>query len=55
MAIANYFYNETTRKYVAVFGTIFNQIRIERAKADGTVVQDLIVPLNYGPQHDKVF
>lgn len=50
MAIANYFYNETTRKYVAVFGTIFNQIRIERAKADGTVVQDLIVPLNYGPQ-----
>jgi len=50
MAIANYFYNETTRKYVAVFGTIFNQIRIERAKTDGTVVQDLIVPLNYGPQ-----
>ena len=50
MAIANYFYNETTRKYVAVFGTIFNQIKIERAQADGTVVQDLIVPLNYGPQ-----
>jgi hypothetical protein len=50
MAIANYFYNETTRKYVAVFGTIFNQIKIERAKSDGTVVQDMIVPLNYGPQ-----
>lgn len=49
MAIANYFYNETTRKYVAVFGTVFNQIKIERAKTDGTVVQDLIVPLSYGP------
>lgn len=49
MAIANYFYNETTRKYVALFGTLFNQIRIERAKVDGTVVQDMIVPLAYGP------
>lgn len=50
MAIANYFYNETTRKYVAVFGTVFNQIKIERTKSDGTFVQDLIVPLSYGPQ-----
>lgn len=50
MAIANYFYNETTRKYVAVFGTVFNQIKIERAKADGTVRQSIIVPLSYGPQ-----
>lgn len=49
MAIANHFYNETTRKYVAVFGTVFNQIKITRAKTDGTVVQDLIVPLSYGP------
>jgi len=49
MAIANYFYNETTRKYVALFGTLFNQIKIERAKVDGTVVQDMIVPLSYGP------
>ena len=49
MAIANYFYNETTRKYVALFGTLFNQIKIERADKSGTTQQSMIVPLAYGP------
>lgn len=49
MAIVNYFYNETTRKYVALFGTLFNQIKIERTNSAGTAVQSLIVPLSYGP------
>lgn len=49
MAIANYFYNETTRKYVAVFGTIFNQLKIARKKNDGTGHQSMIVPLSYAP------
>jgi len=48
MAIANYFYNQTTRKYVAVFGTLFNQLKIERSDSTGTV-QDMIVPLSYAP------
>ena len=49
MAIANYFYNSTTRKYVALFGTIFNQIKIERRDNAGNLVQTMVVPLSYAP------
>lgn len=49
MAIANYFYNETTRKYVALFGTIFNQLKITRKDNAGTTTQSMIVPLSYAP------
>ena len=49
MAIANYFYNETTRKYVALFGTMFNQLKIKRRNNDGTEVHSQIVPLSYAP------
>jgi hypothetical protein len=49
MAIANYFYNQTTRKYVALFGTIFNQLKIERRNNDGSLQQSMVVPLSYAP------
>lgn len=49
MAIANHFYNETTRRYVALFGTLFNQLKITRSDNAGTEVQSLIVPLAYAP------
>lgn len=49
MAIANYFYNETTKKYVALFGTIFNQLKIERKDNAGNLIQSMIVPLSYAP------
>ena len=49
MAIANHFYNETTRKYVALFGTIFNQLKIVRRDNAGTTTQSMIVPLSYAP------
>lgn len=49
MAIANHFYNQTTRKYVALFGNIFNQITIQRTTNDGSVTQKMIVPLSYAP------
>ena len=49
MAIANYFYNETTRRYVALFGTIFNQLKIERKDNAGVLIQSMIVPLSYAP------
>ena len=48
MAIANYFYNETIRKYVALFGTYFNQLKIERNDSTG-LVQSMIVPISYAP------
>lgn len=50
MAIANYFYNRTTRKYIALFGTIFNKISIARYDPNTNIeVQRLIVPISYGP------
>lgn len=49
MAIANHFYNETTRRYVALFGTLFNQLKIKRKDNAGESTQDMIVPLSYAP------
>lgn len=43
------FYNETTRRYVAVFGTLFNDITISRKDNSGTTIQTMKVPVNYGP------
>jgi len=49
MAFVNHFYNATTRKYVALFGTIFNKIRITRDRNSGEQVQSIVVPIAYGP------
>jgi len=49
MAIANYFHNQTTRKYVALFGTYFNQLKIQRLDGNGAIVNDMIVPISYAP------
>ena len=43
------FYNETTRRYVAVFGTLFNDMVIYRRDNSGNIVQTIKVPVNYGP------
>ena len=44
------FYHGTLRKYVVLFGTIFNNIIIERDNAAGIVQQTMKVPLSYGPK-----
>lgn len=49
MAIANYFYNATTRKYVALFGTYFNQLTVERIDNNQVLQQRMIVPISYAP------
>jgi hypothetical protein len=49
MAIANHFYNSTTRKYVALFGSIFNRMLITREDNEGVEVHRMIVPISYGP------
>ncbi len=46
----NHFYHSTMRKAVAVFGTIFNNINVIRTKSDGTVLNQIKVPLAYGPK-----
>lgn len=44
------YYHETTRRYVAVFGTLFNDIVIDRKSNSGDVVQQMKVPISYGPR-----
>ena len=43
------FYHETTRRYVAMFGTLFNDIHISRNDNTGAEIQTMKVPINYGP------
>jgi hypothetical protein len=49
MAFVNHFYNATTRKYIALFGTLFNKISISREDNSGNEVQFQTVPISYGP------
>ena len=45
------FGHNTLRKYVVYFGTLFNNIYLNRYNTDGlTLIQSSKVPLNYGPR-----
>lgn len=44
------FYNSLFKKYVIIFGTLFNNIKIERKNTDGTLEQTFTVPIAYGPR-----
>lgn len=44
------FYNQTLRKYIAYFGSLFNNIVIDRTdKNTGNVTETLKVPIHYAP------
>ena len=45
----DHFYHERTRKCVAIFGSLFNNLRVIRTSGGNTVSQ-LKVPLAYAPQ-----
>ena len=45
-----HFYHEAIKRAVSVFGTMFNEIDIQRDNADGTTSQNIRVPLSYGPK-----
>ena len=44
------FYNESLRKTVIAFGSLFNDIYITRKDKTGVEIQTLKVPLAYGPK-----
>ena len=48
--LGQYFYNESIRKTIIAFGSLFNDISITRKDSAGTDVQTLKVPLAYGPK-----
>jgi len=43
-----HFYNRSFRKYVVIFGTMFNNLSIKRYANDGTAREVIKVPLAYG-------
>lgn len=45
----NRFYHQTTRRYVALFGTLFNDIQISRKDNSGQTIQTMKVPIHYAP------
>jgi len=45
-----YFYNETIKRAVSIFGTCFNNISVKKIKADGTILHEQKVPISYGPK-----
>jgi len=44
------FFHGTIRRYVIVFGTLFNQVHIDRVDSNGDVTSTLRVPIVYGPR-----
>lgn len=44
------FYNGSIRRYVIYFGTLFNNIEIDRVDNSGTVTQSIRVPVTYAPK-----
>lgn len=46
----NEFYHETIRRYVIVFGTMFNDLVVWRRNDAGTIVKRIKVPIAYGPR-----
>jgi hypothetical protein len=49
MPITNHFYNGTTRRYIALFGSLFNKMSITRNDLEGNQTQRMVVPISYGP------
>ena len=46
----NHYYHASIRKLVIAFGSLFNDIRIARYNADGTIKEYIRLPLSYGPK-----
>lgn len=47
------FYHGSIRRYVILFGTLFNEIYINRIGANNTIISTMRVPITYGPK-DKL-
>ena len=45
----NYFYNKNIRNIVILFGTVFNDISVKRTNASNVVLEEIKVPIAYGP------
>ena len=44
------YYNQVIRRYVVMFGTLFNDIVVQRFNQSGVRIQAIKVPIAYGPK-----
>ena len=44
------YYNQVIRRYVVMFGTLFNDIVVQRFNTSGVRIQSIRVPIAYGPK-----
>lgn len=50
MFLKQHFYHQHIRKAIVAFGTIFNQITVQRKNSAGEIAQSIRVPLAYAPK-----
>ena len=48
--LGQYWYHGLVRKYVAVFGTLFNDIYVKMKNSSDDVIETIKIPLAYGPK-----
>lgn len=48
--LGTHFYNESIKKTIIGFGTLFNNIELRKIDNSGTTIQTIKVPLAYGPR-----
>ena len=49
--LGSHFYNQIVRKNIVAFGTLFNNFTMKSTDpSDGTVLEEMKVPLAYGPK-----
>ena len=47
--LTNHFYHEIIRKTIVAFGTLFNNIEIQKQDKNGKTISVIKVPISYGP------
>lgn len=48
--MADFFYNQTIRRYIIMFGRMFNDIDVVRFDSSNNPIQQIRVPIAYGPK-----
>ena len=48
--LGNQFYHASLRKYIILFGTLFNDLHINRKNSSGNIIQSIKCPLTYAPR-----
>jgi hypothetical protein len=47
--LGTYYYHQIIKKTIVSFGTLFNDIHIQKEDSNSNVISDIKVPLSYGP------